>query len=324
MDISIIIPVYNRYADLQHCIASILNQSGCLYEIIIIDDGSSDGDYTTFAARSSGVTLLRTAINAGPAHARNIGISRAEGEFLLFLDSDTILPNEHILTSFLAFFATHPDAGTAGGEIRAYLKEFAYIYGQDFLEREEKRVITIPNEPGAWGECDYLATCCCMVRSELARTVGGFDPYYAFGSEDTDFGFRIRQLGLRNLLAADCAVEHYHSASGRKPDETYRYHFTRLRFIIKQGSTDEIIFRILAMLVGSVVFYLLLLPKLLWLAGNRTTVVKEHLAGGYLMLKALMRCLPEYTAIRASVGRNFLEPEEMNRFEKWLQERSRP
>jgi GT2 family glycosyltransferase len=323
VEITVIIPVYNRYADLQRCLASIQRQTCCSFEVIIIDDGSSDGDYEAFASHTGRVTLVHSAITAGPGHARNMGIIRAQGRYLLFLDSDTVLPHEQVLTHFLAYFTAHPDAGTVGGEIRVYCGDTRHVYGQDFRKAMKKRDITIANEPGSWGECDYLATCCCMVRADLARTVGGFDPYFAFGNEDTDFGFRIRLLGLRNYLAADCAVEHNHSASGRKPDETYRYHFTGLRFIMKHGSPGEIISHILDMLAGSVVFYLLLLPKLLWLAGSGTKIVQEHLLGGYLMLKALMRCLPRYALIRASVGRNFLEPHEMSRFEQWLKERNR-
>ena len=321
MDISVIIPVYNRYADLQHCVTSLLCQVGCRFEIIIVNDAGTDGDYDLFASLSENVTVRNSPTNAGPSSARNIGIIMAKGDYILFLDSDTILPNVNILADFLAFFAEHPDAGTVGGEIRLYFNDQTLVHGQSFWGAgRRKKDVAIPNEPGVWGECDYLATCCCMVPTNLARTIGGFDPYYVFGSEDTDFGYRIRQLGYSNCIAADCAVHHFHSPGGRNVDETYRYHFTTLRFALKHRSIDSLPLLVLRTIFSAILFYLILLPKLIWLLLTGQKLVKENLTGGYLMVKALTRCLGIYGEIRASTGRNFLAPDEILGFERWLKE----
>lgn len=314
MDISVIIPVYNRFIDLQRCLASIERQVGCSFEVIVIDDGSSDGDYSTFESPAHHVSVVTAGCSAGPGYARNMGIVRASGTFLLFLDSDTVLPNKQIFTHFIDFFAQHADAGCVGGEIRCYRGNTNHVYGQKFCENNEKRDVALAREAGLWTGCDYLATCCCMVRAEHAREAGGFDPYFAFGNEDTDFGYRIHKRGLHNYLVTDCAVEHNHSLSGRKPDETYRYHFTGLRFIIKHGTVARILWHMAAMVLGAMLFYLLMVPKLLWLAVSGAGMVKENVSGGFLMVKALVSCLADYAEIRNSADRDFLDPAEMGRY----------
>ena len=73
-------------------------------------------------------------------------------------------------------------------------------------------------------ECTYLATCNCMVRKDVAFEVGGFDPYYEFGGEDVDFGYRILSKGYSNQVCFAVGVHHHRSVHGRYPDETLRYH----------------------------------------------------------------------------------------------------
>ena len=89
--VSIIIPVYNSQLFVPGCLDSILAQRFTDYEIICVDDGSSDGsvdllrDYTNFDDR---ISVIETVHNSGPGHARNLGIDQAQGEYLCFIDSD--------------------------------------------------------------------------------------------------------------------------------------------------------------------------------------------------------------------------------------------
>ena len=89
---------------------------------------------------------------------------------------------------------------------------------------------------GGEKECTYIATCNCMLRKEVASEIGGFDPYYKFGGEDADFGYTILKTGYANRVDFNVGVHHHRSVSGRYPDETYRYHLTRVRFNLKHFS----------------------------------------------------------------------------------------
>lgn len=85
--VSVVIPTYNRAQLLTEAIQSVLAQSFTAYEIIVVDDGSTDDTETRVRAYGVGVDYVRTQ-NGGVAHARNVGMRRARGRYLIFLDSD--------------------------------------------------------------------------------------------------------------------------------------------------------------------------------------------------------------------------------------------
>ena len=96
--LSIIIPVYNAQKYLQECFESILKQSFCDYEVVIVNDGSVDGSEEickAFVARDDRFRLFTTE-NCGVSHARNFGMERADGQWIMFLDSDDYLLEESL------------------------------------------------------------------------------------------------------------------------------------------------------------------------------------------------------------------------------------
>ena len=105
MDISVIIPVYNTEKYLPSCIDSILGQSDVSFEIILVDDGSSDSSPNIcddYAKKYNNIKVYHIK-NSGPATARNKGFSIAQGEYVTFTDSDDKMAEERnmILTSLL-------------------------------------------------------------------------------------------------------------------------------------------------------------------------------------------------------------------------------
>jgi len=93
--ISVIMPAYNRADLLPYTLRSVLAQSVPAHEIIVVDDGSTDGTAEVAASFGAPVRVIRQA-NAGPAAARNLGFAHSSGEFIHFLDSDDLaLPNKH-------------------------------------------------------------------------------------------------------------------------------------------------------------------------------------------------------------------------------------
>ena len=93
MDLSIIIPVYNAEKYLEKCLLSIQNQLLQNFEVIMVNDGSLDNSEIicrNFAKKDKRFRLL-TIENSGPAHARNVGIAAARGEFIGFVDSDDFI-----------------------------------------------------------------------------------------------------------------------------------------------------------------------------------------------------------------------------------------
>ncbi|MHB8067937.1 MAG: glycosyltransferase family 2 protein [Desulfobaccales bacterium] len=104
---SVIIPTYNRAALVQEAAASVLAQTYRDFELLVVDDGSTDGTPDTLAAYGEEIQVLRLPARGGVSAARNRGIHAAQGEWLAFLDSDDLwLPEK--LARQMAFMAAHP------------------------------------------------------------------------------------------------------------------------------------------------------------------------------------------------------------------------
>jgi glycosyltransferase involved in cell wall biosynthesis len=113
--ISAIIPVYNGSAHLAGCLNSVLAQTTKLDEIIVVDDGSTDGSATLAAATAPSAKIIRQA-RQGPARARNNAAAAARGNYLAFLDHDDLWPPDRT-TNLLAASAATPDAGLICGRV---------------------------------------------------------------------------------------------------------------------------------------------------------------------------------------------------------------
>ncbi len=117
--ISVIIPAYNRRADIARAVASVRAQTLAAHEIIVIDDCSTDD--TVAVAETLGVRLLRHASNQGASAARNTGVAAATGDWIAFLDSDDEWAPTKLAIQMAALLAT-PDipAGITGYVIHDY------------------------------------------------------------------------------------------------------------------------------------------------------------------------------------------------------------
>ena len=87
--VSVIIPTHNRRAMLREALASVIAQRGASFEVIVVDDGSTDGTWDDLSAGAENIRTVRTA-RRGPAAARNHGIALARGDLIAFLDSDDL------------------------------------------------------------------------------------------------------------------------------------------------------------------------------------------------------------------------------------------
>jgi len=178
--VSVIVAVYNGERFLSEALESLFEQDYSPFEVILIDDGSTDGS-ADIARRFRGIRYVHQE-NRGLAAARNAGLRLAQGEFLAYLDDDDILP-PHKISRQATYLVDHPDVGCVLARQEVILEEG--VEPPEWLTRD-----TI------FGDLDGIPLVSAMIRTELLRQLGGFDETYRF-AEDRDLFVRLRENGVR-------------------------------------------------------------------------------------------------------------------------------
>ncbi|MEI4485371.1 glycosyltransferase [Frigidibacter sp. MR17.14] len=196
-DVSVILPLYNDRETLPAVLAALAAQrTARRVEVIVVDDGSTDGGPALVAAP----VRLVTQANAGPAAARNRGAEAAGGALLLFLDSDCVPPPDWI-ERMAAAVTGRFDA--VMGTIRAANDGVVPRLVQ--LEVEDR----YRGMAAATGGVDFIAAPACGVRAEVFRALGGFDARLRT-AEDVEFAYRLTAAGHRIAFTDRVPVAHAH------------------------------------------------------------------------------------------------------------------
>lgn len=209
---SIIIPVYNQADHTLNCLRALAEHppaADC--EIVVVDDGSSD-ETAKWLPQIAGLRYHRRAANGGFIAACNDGASQARGDFLVFLNNDTV-PQPGWLDALLDTFRTHPETGLAGAQLLypdgrlqeaggvVFADGSAWNYGR-FESPEDPRFASLR-------DADYCSGAAIAIPAALFRSIGGFDQRYAPAYyEDTDLAFAVRALGKRVLYQPRSRVVH--------------------------------------------------------------------------------------------------------------------
>ena len=207
--ISVIVPTHNRLGSLRRTISSLLRQDlePNVYEIIVVDDGSTDGteEYLRELSQTSNLRF-QTIRRAGPAAARNRGAELARGQILVFIDDDCVAPTTW-LQSIEQALRSQPVAAV-GGNIRNQFHGNTYACIHD----EMNRFISARLEREE-GKARYRATGNFACWASVFRSHGGFDERFFLGSDDREFIARLINAGEGVLHAPDIIVDHYHQFS---------------------------------------------------------------------------------------------------------------
>ncbi len=218
--VSVIIPTYNRCAVLADCVDSVLRSDYRSFEIIVVDNASTDETETVFRERSRAdarVRHIRLTENRMAAGGRNAGALQARGAYLLFLDNDNLVEPE-MMGLLVRAFDAHPDAGLIGplsiqadtGTIWTLGSDYDLRTSRPINLQEGKRPET--GSMRALHPTRYVPNAMMVPRSVFLQT-GGFDPFYMAMYEEADFGFRITERG-RNAYICPAARTLHLGAAG--------------------------------------------------------------------------------------------------------------
>ena len=205
--ISVVVPTHNRKERLRRCLRALMAQDYPAYEVIVVDDGSTDGTDEMVRQEFPQVHYLRQE-HRGPAAARNRGIRAARGEIVAFTDDDCEPPPEW-LRSLWEGFQHYPEAGAVGG----IQEPTAHALSQNLLARYESFVtyrIYGVGERAVVGSPAPGGTNNLAVPKYLLERLGGFDETFPVAAgEDADLLYRIADLGYKTVCLPNKVVHHH-------------------------------------------------------------------------------------------------------------------
>jgi GT2 family glycosyltransferase len=242
--VSIIIPVFNQLTFTYACLDSIVrNTDEPSYEVIVVDDASSDGT-PAFLARVDGARVVRNERQLGFIGACNAGAAVARGEHLVFLNNDTEV-REGWLRELHDTFRREPRAGIVGAKLISpdgRLQEAGGIVWRDGAAWNAGR-LGAPDDP-RWSylrRVDYCSGACLMIPRALFASLDGFDAHYAPAYfEDVDLAFRVRRAGYEVWYQPLAEVLHVEGQTHGRDTSTgiKRYQLTNAhKFAARFGHT---------------------------------------------------------------------------------------
>jgi len=263
IDISVIIPTFNRAAMVCDCVASVLAQENVALEVVVVDDCSPDDTKARIEerfGRDSRVRYIRNEKNSFQAVSRNNGAKIAQGEFLLFLDDDNIL-GANALVTLVEEFRKNPKLGFAAPMAvhkRPGKNNLIWSLGSDFNRWTSQPKDNCPNlplenlppEPKIYPTSYYPNGF--MVPRTVYDAVGGFDETYEQIFEESDFGWKIREAGYEAIISTVARTDHLgflepgcvpelRQLGIEKPYRTYCFARNRLRFARKHFSFLQVL-----------------------------------------------------------------------------------
>jgi O-antigen biosynthesis protein len=253
MQLSVIIVNYNVKHFLEQCLyavqTALKNVKG---EVIVIDNNSTDGSIEYLTSKFPGVRFVANEVNIGFGKACNQGLPLSSGSNILFLNPDTIVP-ENCFEKCIAFLERTPNAGALG---------IRMIDGSGNFLKESKRSFPGPLtslyklfglaklfptsktfgryhlghlDENKNHEIDVLAGAFMLVKKEVLDKVGGFDEIFFMYGEDVDLSYRIQKAGYKNYYYADSSIIHFKGESTRKGSMNYvRMFYTAMSVFVKK------------------------------------------------------------------------------------------
>ncbi len=216
--VSVVVPNWNGAVHLPDCLESLRRQTWRDFEVIVVDNASSDDSLALLARDYPEVRVLALAENRGFAGACNVGIEAARGAFIALLNNDTEA-DPHWLAEVVAAFERHPRAGMVASKMLLFDQRDTFHTAGDFyrldglpgnrgfLERDEGQY---DREEPVFSACGGSA----VYRRAMLEEIGLLDEDFYFSCEDLDLGWRAQLAGWQCIYAPRAVVYHKLSATG--------------------------------------------------------------------------------------------------------------
>ena len=273
MKLSVIIVNYNVKHFLEQCLHSVFKScEGIESEVFVVDNNSLDGSCHLVREKFPSVKLIENKKNVGYSVANNQAIKKAQGEFILLLNPDTVV-EEDTFSKVTGFMDDHPEAGGLGVKMidgkGRFLPEskrglptpwvaFYKIFGLSRLFPLSKRFgryhLTYLNKEET-NEVDVLCGAFMLLRREALEKTGLLDETFFMYGEDIDLSYRIVQAGYRNYYFAGTTIIHYKGESTKKGSINYVKMFYNAMLIFSRKHFSSGKYRVYSFFIHMAIYF---------------------------------------------------------------------
>ncbi len=234
MDLSVIIVNYNVKYFLEQCLCSLHQAIGALKtEVIVVDNNSTDGSVAYLSEKFSFARFIINKSNDGFAKANNRALELSSGRYILFLNPDTIIP-EDCFNKCISFIQSKPEAGAMGIRMidgsGSFLKESKRGFPSPWVSFCKMSGLTslFPNSRIFAGyylgslsskqnqKVEALSGAFMLIKKEVLQITGGFDERFFMYAEDIDLSYRIKEAGFENYYYSESTIIHFKGESTTK------------------------------------------------------------------------------------------------------------
>jgi len=316
IDVSIIIVSWNTRQITCECIGSICEQTSELkYEIIVIDNASTDNSAAMVKAEFPKVALIENSENRGFAAANNQGITIAKGRYVLLLNSDTIVLNNAIAKA-VAFADAHPEAAVVGCKVLnpdETLQSTCFMFpsilnmflSTTYFYKLFPKSKFFGREQMTWWyrndvrEVDVVTGCFMLVRREAIEQVGMMDEQFFIYAEETDWCYRFKQAGWKIVFTPDAQIIHFGGGSSKQKQSEMTLQLRQSILLFMKKHKSFLTYTLARLLVAS--FFFLRVPYWLLRAvfsrnskDNDISIARTYLTGTYKALLGLRVCVEKH------------------------------
>jgi len=237
--VSIVVLSYNNVEDLPECIHSLITQTYNSFEIIVVDNGSTDGSEEFIRTNYPEIKVVQTGINLGYAAGNNAGFNVAKGEYIVFVNPDTVADPEWLAELIKPLESDQTITATTSKVLIYYQKDRIntcsnknHPTGLTFCRGLNKSADEFNN----YQEVSSVSGCSFAVRKDMLKNINGFDPDFFLYQEDADLSWRIRFAGGKIMYVPKSIIYHKFKLSITPWKEFY---LERNRYLILLKNLDS-------------------------------------------------------------------------------------
>lgn len=287
--VSVVILSYNSKEDLKECIPSLISQTYQDFEIIIVDNASTDGSEEFIRANYPEIKVVQTGKNLGYAAGNNEGFEVADGEYIVVINPDTVADPKWLAELIRPLKSDPTIAATTSKILIHHQKDrintcanTAHYTGLTFCRGLNKSASELDNyQPvGAVSGCSFA------IRRDMLMNINGFDSDFFLYQEDADLSWRIRFAGGKIMYVPESIIYHKFKLS-IAPQKEFFLERNRYLILLKNFSLKTLLLLLPALIVTEIVTMshaILSGPKYLknklnaywWIIGNYNLVLRKR------------------------------------------------